>query len=347
MKALITARFEERHLKTILPFFEEVKFSGYGVNKQKLSVGELKREIEDVDVLISEFETINKEVLDNAKKLKIIACCRNEPLANVDINEANKNHIPVIYPAGRNAVAVAEFTFGMLLSLIRNISKTDYLLKHTNQLTNVTYSDKVGKNITSEWSLDPNAPFNMFMGHELYQKKLGLVGYGSIGRQLAGIADGFNMEILISDPFVQPEALGSARNKSIVPLTELFQNADFVLISCKVTPQTTGMVNKELIGMMKKTAFFVNTARAAIVDYNALYNALNTKAIAGAALDVYKKEPIEVDNPLLNLDNVLLTPHLAGSAYEIVEHHSQIIASDLIKLLKGEKPKFILNPEVL
>lgn len=346
MNTLITARFSEKYLKELQPFINNVRYAGYGVTRQKLSIEEMKREIRDVELLITEFENITEEVLDKAKNLKIIACCRNEPQASVDISAATKRNIPVIFPAGRNAISVAEFTFGLILCLSRNISKTDYLLKYTKQLTSVVYHDKKGKEITSEWSLDPKAPFNLFGGPEFYNKKFGLIGYGKIGSQISRLAAGFSMEILISDPYLNQEAIRDI-GASIVDLDTLMKESDFIAVSCKVTPETIGLINRDKIGLMKQTAYIVNTARASIVDYEALYQALLNNKIAGAALDVFPKEPIEADNPFLKLDNVVLTPHLAGSAFEIPQHHSEIIIKDLLLFFNGERPVNILNPQVL
>lgn len=346
MNTLITARFSENYLRELQPFIKSIKFAGYGVTRQKLSVDEMKKEIKDIDLLITEFENINEEVLSEAKNLKMIACCRNEPLASVDINAATKRNIPVIFPAGRNAISVAEFTFGLILCLARNISKTDHLLKYTQQLTNVEYKDKSGKEITSEWSLDPRAPFNLYGGPELYNKKLGLIGYGRIGSHIAHLATGFGMEIIISDPYLNQEVMKGI-NARLEDLDVLMKESDFIAVSCKVTNETIGLIDKERIKLMKPTAYIVNTARAAIVDYDALYEALLNKKIAGAAFDVFPREPIEPDSPFLKLDNVVLTPHLAGSAYEIPQHHSEIITEDLLLFLNGETPKNILNPQVL
>jgi D-3-phosphoglycerate dehydrogenase len=347
MNTLITARFSEKYLEPLEPYITTVRFAGYGATGHKLSVEKMKEEIKDVELLITEFENINEEVLSNANKLKIIVCCRNEPQASVDIEAATRRSIPVLFSNGRNAVSVAEYTFGLLIALARNIAHTDHLMKYTQELTTADYEDKKGvRTITSEWSLDPRAPFNLYGGPELYRKKMGVIGFGSIGREVGKRALAFGMKLLIADPYLNKEAIADF-DAELVDLDTLMRESDFISVNCKVTPETTGLINAEKIAMMKPTAYLVNTARAAVMNYDDLYQALKEKKIAGAALDVYPKEPVEPDNPFLKLRNVVLSPHLAGSAYEIPEHQSEIVTNDLLRLLNGERPKAIANPEVL
>ena len=131
-----------------------------------------------------------------------------------------------------------------------------------------------------------------------------------------------------------------------IPAAEM-KTADFISINCNVVPETVGLISREKIALMKPTAYLVNTARAKILDYDALYDALAEKRIAGAGLDVYPVEPIPAGNKFLSLRNVVLTPHLAGSARDIVGHQTNIVLTDVKKILAGEKPRFICNPEVL
>ena len=125
------------------------------------------------------------------------------------------------------------------------------------------------------------------------------------------------------------------------------RESDFVSINCNVVPETVGLISREKIALMKPTAYLVNTARAKILDYDALYDALKEKRIAGAGLDVYPVEPIPAGDKLLSLTNLVMTPHLAGSARDIVGHQTEITLQDVKSLLAGEKPRFICNPEVL
>lgn len=347
MKLLNTARMMANDTERLRAFFTEVRSTGFGVDKRKLTEKELMAELADADAAIIEFDPITAEVLDAAPKLKIIACCRNEPEANVDIGAATARGIPVLSGAGRNARSVAEFNFGMLLALARNIAVADHLLRRTDEITGMAYSRNDQLKGPSEWSLDENAPFHRFAGPELYGKKLGLVGFGTIGRAVAQMGAAFGMELLVCDPYVGAEAVAESCGGRKVALDELMKESDYVSLHAKVIPETVGLVSGHYLSMMKPTAYLVNTARAAIMDYDALYRLLKERRIAGAALDVFPSEPLTKDNPFLGLDNVLLTPHLAGSSVDIPKHHSRLVADDLLRFLRGERPHRLMNPEAL
>ncbi len=349
MKTLITARFDKTKLPLLETITTDYTFAGYGVTGVKMPVEKMKEEIRDVELLISEFEDITAEVIEAAEKLKIIVCCRNEAFASIDIEAATKKGIPVLRAGGRNAIAVAEHTIALLMCVSKNISLTDHLLKYTDQLTGKTYHDNEGKRAAtmSEWSMDPDAPFALYGGGpEMYGKTFGQIGYGAIGRQVAKRAYALDMNVLIYDPYVDESEMEAVHGKK-VDLDTLMKESDFVSINCNVVPETVGMISREKIALMKPTAYLVNTARAKILDYDALYDALKEKKIAGAGLDVYPVEPIPSGDKLLALTNLVTTPHLAGSARDIVGHQTEITLNDVRKLLAHERPRFICNPEVL
>lgn len=347
MKLLVTARMESSDIERLKSIFSEIEFTGWGTNKVKLAEQEMMERVADKDVVIIEFEPMTASVILAAKNLKLIACCRNEPEANVDIEAATARGIPVISGIGRNAISVAEFNFGMLLSLARNISKVDHLLKYTDEITGMNYSRNDQLKGPSEWSLDAQAPFNRFGGPELYGKNLGIVGLGTIGRVVARMGTAFGMNLLIFDPYVSEAHIWEQFNGRKVSLEDLMADSDFVSLHAKVTEETRGLINYENLSRMKPTAYLVNTARAAILDYDALYRILKERKIAGAALDVYPNEPITFDNPFLELDNVLLTPHLAGASHDIPRHHSSMITQDVLSYFLQQRPQRIMNPQVL
>lgn len=346
MRLLITARMEAEDMARMQEVFTEIEVAGWGKDRVKLSESEMIAQLQDKDAVILEFEPITAAVLAASKQLKLIVCCRNEPEANVDVEAATQLGIPVLSGAGRNAVSVAEFNFGMLLALSRNIAKTDYLLKKTDDITRAVYSRNDQMKGPSEWSLDKNAPFNRFGGPEMHGKNLGVVGLGTIGRVVAGMGKAFGMQLLIFDPYVSETdivTLGGGK----VSLEKLMAESDFISLHAKVTKETEGLIDYRYMSMMKPTAYLVNTARAAIMDYDALYRILMERRIAGAALDVFPSEPLTQDNPFLQLDNVLLTPHLAGSSHDIPKHHSRMITEDILLYISGQRPKRIMNPQVL
>jgi D-3-phosphoglycerate dehydrogenase len=199
----------------------------------------------------------------------------------------------------------------------------------------------------SFWSADPTGPAALYGNYpELYHKKFGQIGYGTIGREVAKRAIAFDMELLIFDPYLDPEKI-KGMNARLVDLPTLMSESDFISINCNVNPSTINMVNREMLNLMKRTASIVNTARAPIMDYDALYDILKEKKIAGAALDVYPTEPLPKGHKLLSLENVVLTPHLAGQAKEIETHQTEIILDSLNALLHGEVPRTICNRQVL
>lgn len=347
MKALVTARLSLEAEKAFATWFDCIQYAGWRETRERLSTQELVAALQDVDVLITEFDVVTKDVLVAARKLRLLACCRGEPEANVDLRAATQCGIPVLFAPGRTATSVAEFTFGLILSLVRHISKTDYLLKRTELLTCSEYVSRkaAGREAVSEWSLDTQAPYVRYSGPELEDRTLGIVGFGRIGQEVARRALGFQMNVLICDPYVTDAVIDESGGKRS-DLDTLLQEADFVTLHCKVTPETRGMIGAPELSLMKPTAFLINTARAAIVDYAALYTTLCERRIVGAAIDVFEHEPIPPDDPLLELENVVLTPHLAGASWDIPRHHSKMLMQDLSLFLQGRQPQHLANPEV-
>jgi autoinducer 2 (AI-2) kinase len=188
--------------------------------------------------------------------------------------------------------------------------------------------------------------FNQLQGNELWRKTIGLVGLGAVGRAVAQRLAGFGADIVVADPFVSAEdaALSGCR---LTDLDTLLETSDFVSLHAAVTPATTGMIGAAEFAMMKPEAFFINTARAALIDEPALVDALEQGSIAGAALDTFAVEPPGFDHPLVQRANVISTPHSAGNTVEVASHQGETISTALLQLLSGQKPTCILNPETL
>ena len=348
MKAFITARIDKTQVDRLISNGFEVEQGGFGLTGVKLTETELIEKFKNIEVAVVEFENITDAVLESAKRLKVVACLRNEPGASLDIAAATKRGIPALFAPGRNAVAVAEYTLGLMISIARSIPTTHHLLRYTDELTAVAYSDKSGerKNVTSEWSMDPDAPFQRFQGDELMGKTVGLVGAGCIGQEIAKRVAALGMKVIAFDPYAKADQLAKLSITS-VGLDELAAQSDFVVMAAKVTPESTGVFGAKQFGLMKRGAYFINTARAALVDYDALFQVLNNKKIAGAGLDVYPTEPLPGDSPFRKLTNVVLSPHLAGATREVVEHHSKLVVDDLLGLLDGKVPTRLANPNVM
>lgn len=321
MKALITAPFSQESVERLSKYVE-VELDGWGITQEEMSKEELLKRIEDVDIFISEMEFADKEVIDAGKNLKVIGSVRGTPF-NIDSAYAKQKGIISIFAPGRNAIGVSELTIFLMGELIRKITTAHQYAKDGN------------------WTEESEMSYVMFRGTELNNKKLGLVGLGAIGLKVAKIAQAFGMQVQCYDPYLKP-GVGKELNISAMDLDELFRTSDFISIHCKVTPETTGMIGYDLLSQMKPTAYFINTARSKITKEEDIIRILSEQKIAGAALDVFDKEPIGTDHPLLKLDNCYVVPHIGGATNEVVEHHSRIVTDDIIRFVNGDKPIHIL-----
>jgi len=285
MKAFITARIDKTQVNRLISSGFEVEQGGFGLTGVKLSEAELIEKFKDIEVGIVEFENITAAVLASAKRLKVVACLRNEPGASLDIAAATKQGVPALFAPGRNAVAVAEYTLGLMISIARSIPTTHHLLRYTDDLTTVSYSDKSGerKNVTSEWSMDLDAPFQRFQGDELMGKTVGLVGAGFIGQEIAKRVAALGMKVVAFDPYAKADQLAKLSIKT-TELDQLAAQSDFVVMAAKVTPESAGLFGVKQFALMKGSAYFINTARAALVDYDALFKVLKEKRLPGPPL---------------------------------------------------------------
>ena len=173
-----------------------------------------------------------------------------------------------------------------------------------------------------------------------------MIGFGHIGTRVAARAKGFDMKVLVYDPYVSNEE-GERLGVELTDLDKVMSESDFVSIHARATKENVNLIGEKEIRLMKETSILINTARASLVDYAALYAALRDHRILGAALDVYPEEPVKPDSPLLKLDNVTLTPHLAGTTQEVPLNGVKIVVEDVWRYLNGETVKHILNSEVL
>jgi len=292
-----------------------------------LSKTELKKLIRDKDaVLCQHIDKIDKEILDCAENLKVIGTC-TAGYDNIDIGEATRRGIYVVYSPVESGVSetTAEFTWTLILACARRVVEADRFVRSGRWVT---------------WSPD------LFLGTEIRGKILGIIGLGRIGMNVARIAKCFNMKVLYYDVVRFPEK-EKELEISYCPLDELLKNSDFVSLHVPLTKETYHLIGMEQLKLMKPTAFLINVSRGPVVDEKALVKALKEKWIAGAALDVFEKEPVGRKNPLLKFSNVVLTPHIGGAAKETREKMVETTATYLIQVLKGEQPKFLANPEVM
>lgn len=325
-RALITAEFDPDAVARLEDMGYSVVQTGWGQTRHTLSAEQLAILVHDISLLIVEVEQVTAEVIAAAQELEVIATCRAGPV-NVDVEAATARGIPVLTAPARNADSVADFALGLILALCRNISRAE---RHLRQKGWLVAGDEI--------------PYFHFRGPEIAGRTLGLIGCGAIGRALARRVKGFGMRLLVSDPYLDPAALADLGQ--LVSLETVLAEADFVSLHVPVTQETRGLLNAERLALLKPTAYLINTARAAVIDEDALFDALASKRLAGAALDVFWDEP-EIAPRWFSLDNVLLTPHLGGAADDVKIHQSAMILVDLETLQAGGVPARLANPEVV
>jgi len=282
-----------------------------------LKGAELTGALNGMDAVLASLDEYSDAVLSSpaAAKLKIIARW-GVGYDAVDISAATRNGIAVTYTPGLLDDAVADYTFALLLSLARRVHEVQAAMQR------------------GEWK---NA-----WGEDVGGKTLGIIGLGRIGKAVAHRAAGFNMRVLAHTPHPSPE------NKGIefVPLEKLLAESDFVSLHAALTPATQGLIGEAQLRRMKPTAYLVNTGRGALLDEAALVRALKENWIAGAALDVFTKEPLPAESPLRAAPNLLLSPHQSSYARGTGERVSLSAAQSIVDLMTGRRPQNVLNPEV-
>ncbi len=290
----------------------------YNPFDRPMTASELIPLIADIDGFIAGVDEVNAEVIQAARRLKVISRY-GTGTDRVDIGAATKKGIVVTNTPGANAVAVAELTIALMLALARNLCRA-------NQATH-----------RGEWP--------RYAGLSLREKTVGLVGLGFIGREVSRRLKAFGCHLTATDPIVGKTIAGEL-GVELVCFHELLSRSHFVSLHVPATEETIGMINRETLGQMKPGSFLVNTARGELIDENALIEALETGHLAGAALDVFSKEPLGIDNHLLKYSQVILTPHMASRTDDAMNQMGRIAMQDCLSVLFGERPKYVVNPEV-
>jgi D-3-phosphoglycerate dehydrogenase len=283
-----------------------------------LKAYELRELVRDIDGIIAGLDEIDASVIDAANRLKVIARY-GVGIDRVDIAEATSHGIIVTNSPGANSVSVAELTVCLMLALAR-------------RLCNACKLTRMG-----EWP--------RIDGVGLQGKTIGLVGFGSIGREVASRLKAFHCRLFAADPYIKPEIAGSY-NVELLPLGRLLSQSDFVSLHLALLPSVVGMVNREFLNKMKKGAFLINTARGELIDEPALVESLEKGYLRGAALDCFAKEPPGRENPLLSFEQVIVTPHTGSHTDNAVSQMSRISMNNCLAALRGERPMNIVNPEV-
>jgi D-3-phosphoglycerate dehydrogenase len=314
MNILVTAPYTEEELK-VVERFGKVHFRPWKLNGRGFHADELIQLLQETkaDALITEHDHVEASVIE-AVDLKFIGVCRGTP-SNVDVACATRKGIPVFNTPARNAQAVAELVAGSLIVFLRRLREAEDWLR------------------SKVWKTDAHESYLHFRGHELGGKKVGMVGFGGVGQRVAEVLKGFTCEIQYYDPYLQQSPNPAYTACS---LEDVFATSDIVSIHLPVTANTIGLIDERLLGLMKPDAILVNSARATVVNRDALLTVLQEKRIGGAILDVfYHEPPDESDYALIELPNVYATPHIAGASYQ-VDGHSIVIMNEALEAWFGQ-----------
>ena len=279
--------------------------------------------IADAGALGVRLACISAELMDRASELKVIAK-HGVGVDNIDVRAATERRIAVVTTPNANAVSVAEHIVSLMLCLANRICVAN------DHLRNGAFRSRED-----------------YVGVELRDKTVGVVGLGHIGRETAGICRaGFRMNVIAYDPLVDADAFDSAGCTRAATLSELLSEAAFVVLCVPLTSATRGMIGAAELALMKSTSYFINTARGGLVDEDALFQALKQGALAGAAMDAFTREPPTPDDPLLSLDNFIATPHVGGATREAMRRMSIDLADEILRVLGGGRALHAVNPEV-
>lgn len=317
MKILITD-------KMAVEAIELLKKAEHDVTFEEFDKSDLIKEIHKFDALMIRgrtkvFEDVIKAGAEG--KLKVIGRA-GIGVDNIDIQLCANHNIKVVNAPTGATQSVAELAIAFMLSLSRNISKADFSMKK------------------GEWAK------KKLIGSEIFGKTLGLIGCGNIGKITAKYAMSFNMSVIGYDPFISKEDMYKDGIRKVEKLEDLMSKSDYISLHLPHFESTHHIVNIEMLSKMKKNAYLINCSRGGTVDEKALFKILKEGKIAGAGIDVFENEP-PIDNPLLNLDNVILTPHIGANTKEGQIKAGTVCAEQIIKVLNGNEPEFWVNKKFM
>ncbi len=291
--------------------------------KREILVGKT-REVDGILCLLT--DRIDADLLASASNLKVVSSM-SVGYDHIDVEAATRRGIYLTYTPGVLTDATADFAWTLLMAVARRVVEADNYLR------------------AGEWKIQWSP--TQFLGSGLSGKTLGIVGFGRIGQAVAQRAKGFNMRILYfnrtrADPRKEKEL-----NVEFVSFQNLLEESDFVTIHVPLSRETSHLIAENQLKQMKRSAYLINTSRGSVVDQLALARALREGWIAGAGLDVFEKEPIDTNDPLINLTNVVLAPHIASATVEARSKMAEVASKNLLSVLRGEAPEFLVDQEVL
>ena len=287
--------------------------------------------IGDCNALVVRNTKITRQIMEAAPRLAVIGR-HGVGYDTVDISAAADLGIPVVYTPAANTEGVAEIAVGFIICLGRKIVQA-----HTAMQSEELLSDTVTMAIMTRQRGLVNA--------DLWGKTLGVIGVGRIGSSVSRkVIAAFNMRVLGYDPYVNAETLAGCGVQKVDRMEEMLPRCDFVALHCSGGAETRHLINARTLTLIKPDAYLINTARGSIVDETALIEALQKKRIAGAAIDVYEPEPPRPGNPLLHMENVIVTPHFCAMTEESLYNMATMVAQGVLDVLEGRRPQYPVNP---
>ena len=309
-----------------LPWPDEPMEHGYrvpgmeGLKEYMGTPDDIAAMIGSAEILITHLAPLSATMMERLPALRLVAVSRGGPV-NIDRAGARERGILVVNTPGRNASAVAEFTIGAILAATRNIARGHEALRRGEWRGDLYRADEIG--------------------NELSDMTVGVIGYGEIGIRVVRLLRAFGCRVLVFDPYIQLAPEDARDGVRLVALEELLEASDVVTLHARVTPETEGFIDADAFARMRPGAFFVNTARGPLVDYEALTRALESGRLGGAMLETFAVEPVPAHWTLLALPNVTLTPHIAGASLKTVRIAASQAAEEVRRFIFGEPP---LNP---
>lgn len=313
LRALITCEVTTEFLASLKERNIQYELCGWGQNGMTLSDSELVAKAQNCEIVIVEIEELNRKVLESLPNLKFVGVSRGTPV-NVDLGFCEQQKIPVVHTPGRNADSVADYCLAMMLDLSRKLTSSSRHLSNEG------------------WLFDGKLPYLEFRGREIGNLVVGLYGFGQIGVRVAQrLINGFGATVYYFDPFVESSSYAT----KVSSLEELFEISDIVSLHAPVVSGTENSVDRALLKKLGPEGILISSARAKLVVEEDLYQALKTREIASAAIDVFWSEPIEKTDKWLGLPNVICTPHIAGASLDVVSNHCETILNGIDKWLSS------------
>lgn len=321
-KILVTLSFPKKMIASFDTCVKRMESLGYEIildpKARALSEDELLKYAPQLVADICTSDEWTRKALEAAPHLKVVSRM-GVGYDSIDVPAATERGVGVAITVAANAPDVAEYTFAMMLALSRRLRDADKAVR--------------------------DGAWEKVFSHSLYNKTLGIIGLGNIGKRVAKLVNGFNMKVLAYDQ-LKDEAYAKENGIIYCSFKELIKESDVITIHAPLGKETKGFISKNEFEIMKPTTIIINCARGGIVDEAALYQALKDKKIMGAGLDVFENEPVKTDNPLLTLDNIIVSPHTAGMTLEGRSHLVEIAFQNVIDVFEGRSPKGLINPEI-